>query len=300
MAEEIEQRTGLRVQIIGGTLVMSPPPRGKHAGTVRRLRVQLDPRLPADLAAYEVSSIHMPDDDEDYATPDLVVLPIAWDDDDEWLADPHDVELAVEVISTSERVSHIAAKTSWYAIAGVPVLLAVDPRAGSWTLHTHARDGEYQGVLRGKYGEPVPLPAPLSMELDTAGLPLYTPKRRALPSGRRVAVPVDADLGEPAAVGVVGSGRGRRAGNVLDGAEAVLLGSRAGPGVGFDDADVHGRLVARVEDGQFGFGQAPQGDAASAGGAGPFVGTRGQAGDELHLVDHAHGRTPCRRGCPGS
>ncbi|WP_051710898.1 Uma2 family endonuclease [Streptomyces sp. NRRL S-350] len=91
------------------------------------------------------------------------------------------MESAVEVISTSERVSHIAAKTSWYAIAGVPVLLAVDPREGVWTLHTHARDGEYQGVPPGKYGEPVPLPAPLpaplSVEPDTADLPLHTPKR---------------------------------------------------------------------------------------------------------------------------
>ncbi|MFF7989861.1 hypothetical protein ACFZDG_08750 [Kitasatospora xanthocidica] len=83
-AEEIEQRTGLRIEIIGGTLLMSPPRRGKHP---------------------------------------------------------------------------------------------VDPREGTWTLHTHARDGEYQGVLHGKYGEPVPLPAPLSVDLDTAGLPLYAPKR---------------------------------------------------------------------------------------------------------------------------
>ncbi len=177
VAEEIEQSTGLRVQIIGGTLVMSPTPRGKHAGTVKRLSRRLDAELPAGLGAYEVSSITMPDNAEDYATPDLVVLPRDWEDDDEWLADPHDVELAVEVISTSERVSHIATKTSWYAVAGVPVLLAVDPRKGVWTLRTHPRDGEYQGVLHGKYGEPVPLPAPLPAELSTADLPLYAPKR---------------------------------------------------------------------------------------------------------------------------
>ncbi|MFJ2866144.1 Uma2 family endonuclease [Kitasatospora sp. NPDC087314] len=176
MAEEIERSTGLRVQIIGGILVTSPTPRGKHAGTVKCLSRQLDDKLPADLGAYEVSSINMPDNAEDDATPDLVVLPSGWEDDDDWLADPHDVELAVEVISTSERVSHIATKTSRYAIAGVPVLLAVDPRKGAWTLRTHPRDGEYQGVLHGKYGEPVPLPAPLPAELDTSRLPLYGPR----------------------------------------------------------------------------------------------------------------------------
>ncbi|MGW1175317.1 Uma2 family endonuclease [Kitasatospora sp. NPDC002543] len=176
VAEEIEQRTGLRVQIVGGTLVTSPTPRGKHAGTTKRLSRQLDAGLPDSLGAYEVSSITMPGDAEDYATPDLVVLPRDWEDDDEWLADPHDVELAVEVISTSERVSLIDAKTSWYAVAGVPALLAIDPRDGTWALHTHPRDGAYQGVLRGKYGEPVPLPAPLPTELDTSGLPLYAPR----------------------------------------------------------------------------------------------------------------------------
>jgi hypothetical protein len=31
-AEKIEAATGLRVQIVGGKLVMSPTPRGKHAG----------------------------------------------------------------------------------------------------------------------------------------------------------------------------------------------------------------------------------------------------------------------------
>ncbi|WP_234327319.1 hypothetical protein [Streptomyces sp. NRRL WC-3742] len=58
----------------------------------------------------------------------------------------------------------------------MPVLLAVDPRKGVWTLHTHPRDGEYQGVLHGKYGKPVPLPSPLPAELDTSGLPLYAPR----------------------------------------------------------------------------------------------------------------------------
>ncbi|MCC9310945.1 Uma2 family endonuclease [Kitasatospora sp. RB6PN24] len=172
-AERIEESTGLRVQIIGGTLVMSPTPRGKHAGTVRRLRDQLALRLPKGYGAYEVSSLAMPDDDEDYATPDLVVFPTDWDEDDEWLADARDAELAVEVISKSERAKDITNKTEWYATAGAPLLLAVDPRHGTWTLYSHPRDGSYQGVLHGIYGDPVPLPPPLPGELQTEGLPRY-------------------------------------------------------------------------------------------------------------------------------
>ncbi|MER7708023.1 Uma2 family endonuclease [Kitasatospora sp. NPDC097605] len=176
-AEEIERSTGLRVQIIGGTLVMSPTPRGKHAGTVRLLRRQLEPALPDLLGAYEVSSIYMPGNEEDYVTPDLVVLPVDWDRDDEWLADPREVAFAMEVISNSEGVRAVATKTDWYATAGVAVLLAVDPREGVWTLYTHPRDNAYQGVLHGKYGEAIPLTAPLPAELQTSGLPLYAPRR---------------------------------------------------------------------------------------------------------------------------
>ncbi|UGY93044.1 Uma2 family endonuclease [Streptomyces gobiensis] len=177
VAEQIEKATGLHVEILGGNLVMSPTPRGKHAGTIRRMRKQLEPRIQAGLATYEVSSIAMPDDPDDYCTPDLVVLPEAWDEDDEWLADPGDVELAVEVISKSEKAREITEKNDWYALAGVRTLLVIDPRHGVWALYTHPREGSYQGSLRGKFGEEVPLPDPFGFTLETSCLPLYSDTR---------------------------------------------------------------------------------------------------------------------------
>ncbi|MEV6277032.1 Uma2 family endonuclease [Nocardia sp. NPDC051832] len=173
VAEQIESATGLRVQILGGKLVMSPTPRGKHAGTIRRLRHQLEPRIPQGLASYENSSIPMPDDDDDYCTPDLIVLPESWDDDDEWLADPADAELAVEVISKSEKARQITDKNGWYAAAGVKILLVVDPRHGMWTLFTHPKDGAYHGKLDGVYGDAITLPEPFGFDLDSGCLPRY-------------------------------------------------------------------------------------------------------------------------------
>ncbi|UYQ63042.1 Uma2 family endonuclease [Streptomyces peucetius] len=178
LAEKIESATGLRVQIVGGSLVMSPTPRGKHAGVIRRLRQQLDVAAPERLAAYEVSSVAMPSDPDDYVTPDLVVLPRDWDDDDDWLADPRDVELAVEVISQSEKARDISQKNDWYAVAGVKALLVVDPRHGTWALHTQPDGTSYRHTLPGKYGEDIPLPEPLALSLVTGEFPVYGEARR--------------------------------------------------------------------------------------------------------------------------
>ncbi|MGI3198627.1 Uma2 family endonuclease [Streptomyces sp. GLT-R25] len=182
IAEKIENASGLRVQIVGGKLVMSPSPRGKHAGVVVRLRRQLEAVLPEGLGAYEMSSIALPEDPDDYVTPDLIVLPIEWEEDDDWLAAPEDAVLAMEVISQSEKSREIRDKADWYAVARVPVLLVVDPRKGTWALHIRPDNGAYRDVLPGKFGESVPLPAPLGFEVATDRFPLYGDSPRA---GRR-------------------------------------------------------------------------------------------------------------------
>lgn len=179
VAETIEGGTGLRVQIVGGKLVMSPARRGKHVGVVVGLRQQLGTQLPDGLGAFEMSSIALPDDPDDYVTPDLIVLPLEWTEDDDWLAALEDAALAVEVISSSEKSREIRDKADWYAVARVPVLLVVDPRKGTWALHTRPDNGAYQDVSPGKFGEPVPLPAPLGFEVATDHFPVYGPSPRA-------------------------------------------------------------------------------------------------------------------------
>lgn len=172
-AEKIEQATGMSVEIIGGTLVISPSPSGKHAGIVIDLRDAIRPGLSAVYEAFENVSVPMPDDPDDYATPDLTIGPRAFKDDDGWLLDADAVALAVEVISPNERLKGINEKTAWYADARVTRLLQVDPRTGTWSLFDRPGDGEYNGVVHGKYGEEVPLPAELGGDLTTVSLPLY-------------------------------------------------------------------------------------------------------------------------------
>ncbi|MFD9455394.1 Uma2 family endonuclease [Streptomyces sp. NPDC059985] len=149
-AERIEQATGMRVEIIGGTLVMSPSPSGKHAGIVIDLRDAIRPGVAAEYEAYENVSVPMLDDPDDYSTPDLTIGPRAFKDEDGWLLDADAVALAVQVISPNERLKGINEKTAWYAAAGVSRLLQVDPRTGTWSLFTRPGEGEYRGVVHGK------------------------------------------------------------------------------------------------------------------------------------------------------
>ncbi|HLI38867.1 MAG TPA: Uma2 family endonuclease [Streptosporangiaceae bacterium] len=173
LAEAAEEATGLRAEVIGGVIMMSPTPGGKHAGVIYQIRRQLEPGLPPDLVAVENTSVHKPDDPVDYSTPDLTVLAGDFLDSDDWLADPAIVELAVEVVSAGNSRKDTADMPAWYAEAGIPLFLLVDPRLGTWTLYSHPSDGAYQGVLHGKYAEPIPLPAPVGMTLDTGSLPRY-------------------------------------------------------------------------------------------------------------------------------
>ncbi len=172
-AEQLEQITGARVEIIGGTLVMSPSPSGKHAGIIIDLRDAIRPGLEAAHEAFENVSVPMPGDPDDYATPDLTIGPRAFKDEDGWLLDADAVELAVEVISPNERLKGTNEKTAWYAAARVSRLLQIDPRMGRWSLFTRPGEGEYNGVIHGKYGESVPLPPEWGGELMTTALPVY-------------------------------------------------------------------------------------------------------------------------------
>jgi hypothetical protein len=54
------------------------------------------------------------------------------------------------------------------------VYLLVDQEPGAWTVLALAEGWQrYQVAAAGKYGEPVPLPAPFGFEITTADWPHY-------------------------------------------------------------------------------------------------------------------------------
>lgn len=172
-AELLEDFEGYRTEIIGGTLMMSPTPRYKHARILNRIHDQLLVGLPEDFEDFQVGSITSPQAGEDYATPDLVVLPSEWGESDEWLAPADLVELVVEVVSKSNPTSDTIDKVAWYANAHIPLYLLVDPRNGTWKLYATPADGRYRSCVEGDFKESIDLPQPFGFSLSTDDFKTY-------------------------------------------------------------------------------------------------------------------------------
>lgn len=66
------------------------------------------------------------------------------------------------------------------------VLLVVDPRNGTWALHTRLGNGAYRDVLPGRFGESVRPPEPLGIGIATDGFPVYGEGLQRSPTTRAV------------------------------------------------------------------------------------------------------------------
>jgi Uma2 family endonuclease len=84
------------------------------------------------------------------------------------------VLLAAEVISPSSIRQDREVKPRACALAGIPLYLLVDRFTKPVTISLHSEPGKdgYATVTTVTAGEKLPLPAPLSLTLDTSSLPL--------------------------------------------------------------------------------------------------------------------------------
>jgi hypothetical protein len=111
-------------------------------------------------------------DRDDFTVPDVVALADGVDAAGRTVR-TQDVALAVEVVPRQEKAREPGGKPDWYAVAYVRALLVVDPRHGTWALHTAPDGARYRHTLPGTYGEAVPLPEPTAYDLATGALPVY-------------------------------------------------------------------------------------------------------------------------------
>ncbi|MFD6322606.1 Uma2 family endonuclease [Streptomyces sp. NPDC058442] len=157
----MERIPGYRVEIIGGQLLVTPPPDGPHARALTKL---MRPFIAAGLDDGETEVLQgiglwLPTDIEDYAVPDLSLVDADFDDHlvENNSYEPVCFRLVLEVTSSNWK-NDLKTKVAAYAEAGVPVYVVVDRRHRRLHVLTDPVGSEYATHHFHSPGQQVTLP----------------------------------------------------------------------------------------------------------------------------------------------
>jgi Uma2 family endonuclease len=158
-----------RVELFDGSLLVSPAPSVRHQNISRRLAMALDAAVEAaGLEMYETINLRLRPNR--IPIPDLVIVtPV---DPDATVIDATACRLVCEILSPHNPAADRVLKMYYYAEAGIPWYLLVEPKP-KLTLRLFKLTGDSyveQGV--GRPGEPLHLTDPVVVDLDPADLDL--------------------------------------------------------------------------------------------------------------------------------
>jgi Uma2 family endonuclease len=167
LADELPDLCGL--DIYAGRIVVGGFPRLAHSWAMAGLTRQLLPVadtlgwwLPQDSA---VVNPHL----REHIGPDvMVVRPNAPTYDEAFCGEG--VPLVAEITSPGNADRDYGGKRKFYGQAGVAIYLIVDLQQDEVVLHTRPYDSGYRHIVTVPLGEPLSLPEPFGLALDTAAL----------------------------------------------------------------------------------------------------------------------------------
>ncbi|MFE2421276.1 Uma2 family endonuclease [Streptomyces hokutonensis] len=164
-----EELPGHRVEILNGSIVVTPPPDGSHQETLTRLIEDF-----ADAGARQAGlryvqgiGLWLPTGPDDYAVPDFSVVDADFMDAlvEKNCYAPHVFRLVLEVTS-SNWTNDTATKVDIHARAGIPVYVIADRRHDEVLLYSNPADGKYPDPERYKRGQSIPVPESVGVALD--------------------------------------------------------------------------------------------------------------------------------------
>ncbi|AZQ40657.1 Uma2 family endonuclease [Streptomyces cyaneochromogenes] len=161
---------GCKVEIIDGLITVTPYSACAHHGIVERVQRYLYEVIPEEWGIYQRLATAVPSRLGLYV-PDLAVVPKdALRTGDDHFVPAAASQLAVEVTSKATANNDRTTKAAGYAESGVPLYLLIDPLASGGpkiTLYGEPKNGVYRVLRTGKFGDPVILPPPFHITLDT-------------------------------------------------------------------------------------------------------------------------------------
>ncbi|WP_037681972.1 Uma2 family endonuclease [Streptomyces griseus] len=164
----MDRNPGYRVEIIGGQILVSPPPDGPHAVALTDLML---PFLAAGLHGTESKLVQgiglwLPTGTEDYAIPDLALVDADFKDHyvENNCYDPVCFRLVLEVTSSNYR-SDLRVKVAAYAEAKIPVYVIVDRKHQRLHVLTDPAGDKYENHRPHAPGEIVTLADSIGAEV---------------------------------------------------------------------------------------------------------------------------------------
>lgn len=164
-----DELPGHRVEILNGSIVVTPPPDGPHQETCfdAAFEVKQAGAREAGLKALPGIGLWLPTGRDDYAVPDLSIVEADYKDAlvEKNCYAPHVFRLVLEVTSSNWPID-TGIKVETYAKARIPVYVIVDRRHDEVLVHTEPERVGYRSVTPYKRGTTVPLPDSVGISLE--------------------------------------------------------------------------------------------------------------------------------------
>lgn len=172
--EEMEWPEGSKVEIIEGIITVSPSPAFGHNVIAERIQRRLYSVIPDNWGIFQTLSIAVPSR-LGMLIPDLLVTPVQQRPEADCYIPAALAELVVEVTSKSNARHDRVSKAAAYATAGIPLYLLIDrwaPGGPTTTLYGEPKGDVYRVLSAVKFGDPIKLPAPFDLTIDTSEFPV--------------------------------------------------------------------------------------------------------------------------------